>query len=165
MFLPNIMTFINRNLQCDGTDIFVHLQKTMKEQDLLSDQNDETLESVKNPRWNAYKAVLTLLLGTVVAAVFADPLVDAVDNFSTATSISSFFVSFVILPFASSSEIVSALIFASWKKIRTASLTYSEVCFSFHFVYIRVIQREFYKCNRENGKCTHSMHSCKNLRR
>ncbi|KAF5744109.1 hypothetical protein HS088_TW08G00702 [Tripterygium wilfordii] len=68
-----------------------------------------------------------LLLGTTVAAVFADPLVDAVDNFSTASSIPSFFVSFVILPFASSSEVVSTMIFASRKKLRTASLTYSEI--------------------------------------
>ncbi|KAK7324696.1 hypothetical protein VNO77_28459 [Canavalia gladiata] len=102
-------------------------QRTKAEQDLLSENNDESPESVKNPRWNTLKAVVMLLLGTAVAGVFADPLVDAVDNFSTATTIPSFFVSFVILPFASSSEIVSALIFASRKKIRTASLTYSEI--------------------------------------
>lgn len=119
------ITFLNDIRQCN--DIFNHKQRTKMEQELLSDQSDETLESIKNPRGNTFKAVVMLLLGTVVAAVFADPLVDAVDNFSTATSIPSFFVSFVILPFASSSEIVSALIFASRKKIRTASLTYSEI--------------------------------------
>ncbi|KAF7833939.1 sodium/calcium exchanger NCL-like [Senna tora] len=103
-------------------------KKTIEEQDLLGDDSDdETMGNVKSPRWNTLKAVLMLLLGTMVAAVFADPLVDTVDNFSTATSIPSFFVSFVILPFASSSEMVSALIFASRKKIRTASLTYSEI--------------------------------------
>nr|XP_011460411.1 PREDICTED: uncharacterized protein LOC105350345 [Fragaria vesca subsp. vesca] len=59
--------------------------------------------------------------------VVADPLVDAVDNFSTATSIPTFFVSFVILPFVSSSEIVSTLIFVSRKKQRSASLAYSEI--------------------------------------
>ena len=108
----------------------MHKQRMREEQDQLEDQNEEEVESIKNPKWNAYKAVAMLLLGTVVAAVFADPLVDAVDNFSTATSIPSFFVSFVVLPFASSSEVVSAMIFASRKKIRTASLTLSEVCFS-----------------------------------
>lgn len=104
-------------------------KKTVEEQDvLLGDHGDETMGSVaKNPRWNTLKAVLMLLLGTAIAAVFADPLVDAVDNFSTATSIPSFFVSFIILPFASSSEIVSGLISASRKKIRTASLTYCEI--------------------------------------
>lgn len=94
---------------------------------LLGDQSDEATGSMKNPRWNTMKALMMMLLGTIVAAVFADPLVDAVDNFSTATTIPSFFISFLILPFASSSEIVSGLIFSSRKKIRTTSLTYSEV--------------------------------------
>ncbi|CAL9011776.1 unnamed protein product [Prunus brigantina] len=102
-------------------------KKTKKEQDQFMDQMDEVVEDVKNVKWHASKAVGLLLLGTIVAAVFADPLVDAVDNFSTATSIPSFFVSFVILPFASSSEIVSTLIFVSRKKQRTASLAYSEI--------------------------------------
>lgn len=107
------------------------MQRTREEQDKLEDQNEEEeVESIKNPKWNASKVVAMLLLGTVVAAIFADPLVDAVDNFSTATSIPSFFVSFVVLPFASSSEAVSAMIFGSRKKLRTASLTFSEVCFS-----------------------------------
>lgn len=106
------------------------------------DQMDEVVEDVKNVKWHASKAVGLLLLGTIVAAVFADPLVDAVDNFSTATSIPSFFVSFVILPFASSSEIVSTLIFVSRKKQRTASLAYSEVdslltISTFSFVYAK----------------------------
>ncbi|CAB4303941.1 unnamed protein product [Prunus armeniaca] len=102
-------------------------KKTKKEQDQFMDQMDEVVEDVKNVKWHASKAVGLLLLGTIVAAVFADPLVDAVDDFSTATSIPSFFVSFVILPFASSSEIVSTLIFVSRKKQRTASLAYSEI--------------------------------------
>ncbi|KAK9285462.1 hypothetical protein L1049_024655 [Liquidambar formosana] len=101
-------------------------QQTMKEHYLLGDQNDD-FERIKNPKWNASKAILMLLLGSVIAAAFADPLVDAVDNFSTATSIPSFFVSFVALPFVSSSEAVSALIFARRKKLRTSSLTFSEI--------------------------------------
>ncbi|KAM3745354.1 hypothetical protein ACB098_06G120300 [Castanea mollissima] len=102
-------------------------QQTKKEQDLFGDQNDEVVETIENAKWHAYKAVFMLLLGTIIAAVTADPLVDAVENFSTATSIPSFFVSFVILPFASSSEVVSTLIFASKKKSRMASLMYSEI--------------------------------------
>lgn len=106
------------------------MQKTKKEQELLGDQNDEVVERIENAKWHASKAGFMLLLGTLLAAVVADPLVDVVDNFSTATSIPSFFVSFVILPFASSSEVVSTLIFARKKKSRMASLMYSEVCFS-----------------------------------
>ncbi|GMP53062.1 hypothetical protein CsSME_00018647 [Camellia sinensis var. sinensis] len=96
------------------------------------DQSDEVLEGVENPKWTSLKAVLMLVVGTVIAAAFADPLVDAVDNFSDATSIPSFFISFIALPLATnSSEAVSAIIFASRKRMRSASLTFSEVCFPF----------------------------------
>lgn len=72
------------------------------------------------------KALTLLLLGTVIAAAFADPRVDAVDNFSTATSISSFFISLIAMPLATnSSEAVSAIIFASKKKQTTTSLAFS----------------------------------------
>ncbi|KAE8076021.1 hypothetical protein FH972_014696 [Carpinus fangiana] len=102
-------------------------QKTKKEQELLGDQNDEVVERIENANWHASKAAVMLLLGTLLAAVVADPLVDVVENFSTSTGIPSFFVSFVILPFASSSEAVSTLIFARRKKSRMASLMYSEI--------------------------------------
>ncbi|THG03226.1 hypothetical protein TEA_024894 [Camellia sinensis var. sinensis] len=92
------------------------------------DQSDEVLEGVENPKWTSLKAVLMLVVGTVIAAAFADPLVDAVDNFSDATSIPSFFISFIALPLATnSSEAVSAIIFASRKRMRSASLTFSEL--------------------------------------
>jgi len=97
---------------------------------MLIDRSDMAVESVDNPTWTCVKALLLLLLGTVMAAVFADPLVDAVDNFSLATKIPSFFISFIAMPLATnSSEAVSALIFASRKKQRTSSLTFSEVWF------------------------------------
>ncbi|EEF37269.1 calcium ion binding protein, putative [Ricinus communis] len=102
-------------------------QQTSAEEDVLGDQTGEISSNPGNPKWNTTKAVLMLILGTIVAAVFADPLVDAVDNFSTASNIPTFFVSFVILPFASSSEVVSDMIFASRKKSRYASLAYSEI--------------------------------------
>ncbi|KAH9613661.1 hypothetical protein KSS87_016976 [Heliosperma pusillum] len=96
---------------------------------LLGDTNDEAEgKKVENSKKTVIKAVLFLVLGTIVAAVFADPLVDAVDNFSIATSIPSFFISFIALPLATnSSEAVSAIIFASKKNRRSASLTFSEV--------------------------------------
>ncbi|KAI6697282.1 hypothetical protein NL676_017401 [Syzygium grande] len=103
-------------------------ERTEQQLDQLVDQEDElAVDDVENVKWNTAKAILMLLLGTAIAAITADPLVDAVDNFSTATSIPSFFVSFVILPFASSSEVVSCLMFSSRKKKRTTSLTYSEI--------------------------------------
>uniref|UniRef100_A0A0V0IP99 Putative sodium/calcium exchanger family protein-like n=1 Tax=Solanum chacoense TaxID=4108 RepID=A0A0V0IP99_SOLCH len=103
-------------------------EQTRREHHFLGDQSDESVETVENPRSTVIKAVLLLLLGTVIAAVFADPLVDAVNNFSSATRIPSFFISFIALPLATnSSEAVSAIIFASRKKLRSASLTFSEL--------------------------------------
>ncbi|KAL6535952.1 hypothetical protein OROHE_012796 [Orobanche hederae] len=106
-----------------------HVQ-TKREHDLLGagEQSDEIVEVVDNPKWISTKAVLLLLLGTAIAAAAADPLVDAVDNFSNATKIPTFFISFIALPLATnSSEAVSAIIFASRKKLRSASLTFSEL--------------------------------------
>ncbi|KAK7272570.1 hypothetical protein RJT34_29249 [Clitoria ternatea] len=107
-------------------------RETKREHDLLDvgDRSEEVVEGevVENAKWTSIKAVLLLLLGAVIAAAFADPLVDAVDNFSDATSIPAFFISFIVLPFATnSSEAVSAIIFASRDKRQTASLTFSEL--------------------------------------
>ncbi|KAK4285894.1 hypothetical protein QN277_002525 [Acacia crassicarpa] len=105
-------------------------QETERERDLLHVGNhSETVEEgVADTKLNVIKAVLLLLLGTIIAAVFADPLVDAVDNFSDATNIPAFFISFIALPLATnSSEAVSAIIFASRDKRETASLTFSEL--------------------------------------
>ncbi|KAJ9538515.1 hypothetical protein OSB04_031248 [Centaurea solstitialis] len=109
------------------TTKYIHdyYEETKREHYLLGDEgggDDDEGHSLDNPRW------AILLLGTVVAAMFADPLVDAVGDFSTATSIPSFFISFIVLPLATnSSESVSAIIFASRKKQRSASLTFSEL--------------------------------------
>lgn len=112
--------------------LFDIMQKARNEHNLLNDQGEESTEiteSTEIPAWTIFKAILLLIIGTVIAAVFADPLVDAVDNFSSATKIPSFFISFIAMPLATnSSEAVSAIIFASRKKQRTASLTFSEVC-------------------------------------
>ncbi|KAJ9671515.1 hypothetical protein PVL29_025291 [Vitis rotundifolia] len=111
----------------DSSSIFddFHIGTKREHKRLGGDQSDEVVEAVENPKWITFKAVMMLLLGTLIAAVFADPLVDAVDNFSDATSIPTFFISFIALPLATSSEAVSAIIFASRKKNRTTSLTFS----------------------------------------
>ena len=82
----NVMLCLHINLS------IIYMQQTKEEQSRFGDQIDEDVENVKNANWHASKAVVMLLLGTIVAAVVADPLVDAVDNFSTATNIPSFFV-------------------------------------------------------------------------
>ncbi|KAI9085951.1 hypothetical protein K1719_032028 [Acacia pycnantha] len=116
---PNTMKFLS--------DFY---QETKREHDLLDvgGSTEEAVEGVENAKWNSIKAVLLLLLGTIIAAAIADPLVDVVDEFSDVTSIPAFFISFIVLPFATnSSEAVSAIIFASRDKRQTASLTFSEL--------------------------------------
>ncbi|KAL0006771.1 hypothetical protein SO802_008273 [Lithocarpus litseifolius] len=105
----------------------------LKEHDLLDvsiarDPSDEVVESAMKSKWDYVKAAQLLLLGTIIAAAFADPLVDVVDNFSDATSIPAFFISFIVLPLATSSrDAVSAIIFASHKKRSSTSLTFYEI--------------------------------------
>ncbi|XP_071723670.1 sodium/calcium exchanger NCL-like [Rutidosis leptorrhynchoides] len=103
-------------------------RQTKREHELLGEDGDDEGGGIANPRRNSLKAVLFLLLGTIIAAAISDPLVDAVNGFSKATRIPSFFISFIALPFATnSSEAVSAIIFSSRKKITTSSLTFSEL--------------------------------------
>ncbi|KAK9269560.1 hypothetical protein L1049_001336 [Liquidambar formosana] len=103
-------------------------QQIKRQHYLSGDQSDEVVEGGESPRRIMYKAISMLVLGTIIAAAFADPLVDAVDNFSDATGIPTFFISFIALPLATnSSEAVSAIIFSSRKRLRTASLTFSEI--------------------------------------
>lgn len=83
---------------------------------------------MENPRRRIVKAVGLMLVGTAIPAAFADPLVDAIYSLSKATHVSSFFVSFVVLPLVNnSSEVVSAVRSMRKKKQRNASLTLSEV--------------------------------------
>lgn len=113
----------------DKFQLLTMFQRTRDEQTGLLDKDEEEGEADGNPTWTCIKAILLLLLGTAMAAASADPLVDAVHNFSNATHIPSFFISFIVMPLATnSSEAVSAIIFASRKKKRTLSLTFSEVC-------------------------------------
>nr|POE84192.1 hypothetical protein CFP56_74208 [Quercus suber] len=128
---------INQTVDCDPepysfNKIFDDFhQKTKDEHAQLDvrDPRDKIVEGVKNSKWTSInKAVLLLLLGTIIAVAFADPLVDAVENFSDATSIPAFFISFIVLPLATSSrDAVSAITFASRAKRAAASFTFSEL--------------------------------------
>lgn len=46
------------------------------------EQDDEDMEVVLTPRQIAVKAVLQLMLGTAICALFSDPMVGAVSSFS-----------------------------------------------------------------------------------
>ncbi|CAL5036776.1 unnamed protein product [Urochloa decumbens] len=112
-------------------DINDYHERTRRELDALLDWSDEAEERTEEPadRWCVAKAVGLMLLGTAMAAAFADPLVDAVQDISNATRIPPFLISFVVLPLATNSigEPVSALACVSSKEKKTASLTFSEL--------------------------------------
>ncbi|KAI5398869.1 hypothetical protein KIW84_064308 [Lathyrus oleraceus] len=114
----------------NGVSRWLQGAKRSKDQggDAGAHTGDEATEVVENATWIFVKAGLLLLLGALIAAAFADPLVGAVDDFSTATNIPAFFISFIFLPLATnSSEAVSAILFASRDKRQTTSLTFSEI--------------------------------------
>ncbi|KAF8732885.1 hypothetical protein HU200_015233 [Digitaria exilis] len=91
-------------------------------------EQDEAERKMEDP-WFIAKAVGLMLLGTAMAALFADPLVDAVQSISNATRMPPFLISFVVLPLVTNSigEPVSSLKCVSNKRQRSASLTFSEL--------------------------------------
>ena len=114
------------------------MQDSSRQHALLGGEGDkddvEIEEGAEHSKKPAIRAILMLIIGTIIAALFSDPLVDAVDNFSDATSIPAFYISFIVLPLATNSSVaMSAIIFSSRKKTKTASLTFSEVI-SYHYI-------------------------------
>ncbi|KAI5684466.1 hypothetical protein M9H77_05694 [Catharanthus roseus] len=101
--------------------------RTRTEHDLLGDQDDEVVERIEHAKWNAFKSVVMLLIGTAIAVTFANPLAKTINVFSIKTGIPPFLVAFVVIPFIRSSEGFGLLIFAKRKKQRTASLTFSQI--------------------------------------
>ncbi|KAI3509800.1 hypothetical protein L1887_25323 [Cichorium endivia] len=121
-----------RGLYTPGTETmdYVHdyFEETLKEHYLVGDDDDVEEGGVDDPSLSSRKAVISLILGTLIAAAVAHPLVDAIYAFSTSTSISSYFIAFVILPWQMNGDEALVLIkFASGKKQRSASLTFSEL--------------------------------------
>ena len=99
-----------------------------EEEEEEDDEEDDEEEEELTPAQIKMKAAYKMLVGTLIVALVADPMVDAVAGLSTASGIPAFFVSFVITPFASNaSELVSSLNFAKGKKVKNISLTYCQV--------------------------------------
>lgn len=106
------------------------MQRTWEETDrLVDEEKGEGGSSVDKSIWAWLKAITYLVLGFVVLAVLAEPLIDSVQAFSEAASIPSFCVAFVLVPLATNArQATSAIKAASRKTPRTTSLTFSEVC-------------------------------------
>lgn len=88
----------------------------------------ETETSVIDSSKIYQKSAIYLVSGAALAAIFSDPLIDSIQGFSNASTIPPFFVAFVVVPFASNaSELFSSLVFATKKRKRNISLTYSQI--------------------------------------
>ncbi|KAB2615956.1 hypothetical protein D8674_022544 [Pyrus ussuriensis x Pyrus communis] len=103
-------------------------QRTWEETDKLVDEEKSSVGAIDKSKWAWVKAITYLVLGFVVLAVLAEPLIDSVQNLSIAASIPSFLVAFVLVPLATNArQATSAIKAASKKTPRTTSLTFSEI--------------------------------------
>ncbi|PQP98195.1 uncharacterized protein Pyn_30670 [Prunus yedoensis var. nudiflora] len=104
-------------------------QRTWEETDrLVDEEKSKGGSAVDKSIWAWLKAITYLVLGFVVLAVLAEPLIDSVQAFSKAASIPSFCVAFVLVPLATNArQATSAIKAASRKTPRTTSLTFSEI--------------------------------------
>ncbi|CAN6561022.1 unnamed protein product [Malus baccata var. baccata] len=102
--------------------------RTWEETDKLVDEEKSSGGAIDESIWAWVKAITYLVLGFVVLAVLAEPLIDSVQILSTAASIPSFLVAFVLVPLATNARQATSAIKAAAKKTpRTTSLTFSEI--------------------------------------
>jgi Ca2+/H+ antiporter len=106
------------------------LQKTTEEQQRLLAQKKESKGTDK--AWlNYIKAAFLLLLGTAISVLLAQPLMQTLQEFSSAVNIPSFLVSYVVIPLALNyRQTLRAITSARQKTEKAISLTFSEVYFS-----------------------------------
>lgn len=106
------------------------LQKTTEEQQRLLAQKKESKGTDK--AWlNYIKAAFLLLLGTAISALLAQPLMQTLQEFSSAVNIPSILVSYVVIPLALNyRQTLRAITSARQKTEKAISLTFSEVYFS-----------------------------------
>ncbi|WOH05898.1 hypothetical protein DCAR_0625321 [Daucus carota subsp. sativus] len=85
-------------------------------------------KAAKTSIWEWTKAITLLVVGIVMLALLAEPLIESVHSLSTSANIPPFFVAFVLVPLATNARVaISAIKSASRKKARTTSLTLSEI--------------------------------------
>ncbi|KAL5772295.1 hypothetical protein ACOSQ2_012219 [Xanthoceras sorbifolium] len=101
-------------------------KKTSEEHQSLSRRK----ESKKNkPWWNILKAAFLVSLGTAVTVLLAQPLMQSLQEFSTAANIPSFLVSYVVIPLALGFRQALRTVTSTRQKTeKVVSLTFSEIC-------------------------------------
>ncbi|PIN05807.1 Calmodulin and related proteins (EF-Hand superfamily) [Handroanthus impetiginosus] len=79
-------------------------------------------------KWAFMKSLFQVSLGIVILTFLGGPLMDSILQLSHAMRLSSFSISFVVVPMAMNARVaIKALFPASQKSRRTASLTFSEI--------------------------------------
>ncbi|KAK4858859.1 hypothetical protein QYF36_023071 [Acer negundo] len=82
----------------------------------------------KESWWNYVKAGFLVSLGTAVTVLLTQPLMESLQELSTAVNIPSFFVSYVVIPLAlSSRQALKTVTSARQKTENAVSLTFSEI--------------------------------------
>ncbi|CAL5345101.1 unnamed protein product [Camellia sinensis] len=105
---------------------------TWKEVDSLMYEVEENLGMIHMLlSWGCIKSILQIILGVAIANFLAEPLIYNILGSSVALGLPTFNI-----PFALKFKSAVSLIFpASQKSIKTASLTFSEVCLSLGFMF------------------------------
>ncbi|KAI7980814.1 Sodium/calcium exchanger NCL2 [Camellia lanceoleosa] len=99
----------------------------MEEQQSLLIQRTKR-QSTKKSWSNQFKAAFLLLLGTAITVILAQPLIEAISDFASAANISSFYVSYIVVPLALNYRLGLSAITSSRQKTQKAiSLTLSEI--------------------------------------
>lgn len=109
-------------------------QKTNnEEQQSLLGKEDENKGADKS--WvNYLKAAFLLIYGTGIIVLLGVPLMEAIQTFSSAANISSFYVTYLVIPWATNYKVaVQAIVSARKKTEKSMSLTLTEVCFPLIF--------------------------------
>jgi Ca2+/Na+ antiporter len=105
------------------------LSEPAMNEDYDSDDEEEEEEDPREHFWkNLAIAGVLMVGGTVIVAIFSDPMVEVISVLGNLWGIPVFYISFVLTPFCSNaSELVASLAFASKKRIANTSMTYSQL--------------------------------------
>lgn len=104
------------------------MQTNSEEQQALLASSTTTSQTASNS-WSIYlRATFFVIFGTAIACALAEPLVAAVIDFSEAANMSSFCVSYIVIPLALNYDtILQSIASATQKAQKSNSLTLSSV--------------------------------------
>jgi HEPN domain-containing protein len=120
----NVSLKVN-NISKDMTDSLIEEKEEVENEDEEEVPEDLQHLSPKQQRIRlVWRVCWMLLVGVVVLVLFSDPMVNVLSTFGSVIKIPSFYIAFVVAPFASNaSEIIAAYNYAKKKTIRASSIS------------------------------------------